>query len=242
MAKFYANKKYYIYAHINKINQKAYIGITVQTKAKYRWGKDGEHYNQQPKFYRAIKKYGWENFDHIVLAENILGKDIAKFEQDYIKKYDSYKNGYNATPGGEHECKYQKRCRPVYQCNLLDNTIINEFHSISDAARWLEENNEQIGAHKSVVRSISEICTNKYPIRKSYFGFNWCFKENYANMPLYQVNSQAKRVLQYDLDGNFIKEWLSVAKAEKALGINNIKLVCYGKRKKAGGYFWKYKE
>jgi ABC-type xylose transport system substrate-binding protein len=56
MSVFYANKKYFIYAHINKINQKAYIGITCQTKAKYRWGKDGRHYKDQQRFYAAIKK------------------------------------------------------------------------------------------------------------------------------------------------------------------------------------------
>ena len=73
MAVFHTNKKYFIYAHVNKFNKKAYIGITCQTKAKYRWGKDGNHYRAHIKFYNAIIKYGWENFEHIVLAENVSG-------------------------------------------------------------------------------------------------------------------------------------------------------------------------
>ena len=241
MAIIYINKKYFIYVHINKINKKAYVGITVQTKAKYRWGKNGEHYKQQPKFYNAIKKYGWDTFDHIILESNIDGKDVAAKEQFYITKFDSYNNGYNSTPGGEHEQYYQIGCREVYQCSLLDNTIINKFYSIADAARWVETNTNAKCSHKRAQQSISEICRNKYNNRKSYLGYVWCFKENYAILPEYKTNRGDKRVLQYSLDGKFIKEWLSASEAQKALHINNICIVCKGKRKKAGGYIWKYK-
>lgn len=236
------NKFYFVYAHINKINNKAYIGITLQTKAKYRWGKNGEHYKNQIKFYNAIKKYGWDNFEHIILEENIPGDLIVQYEKDYIAKYDSYLNGYNATPGGEHQYYYQKICKKVYQCSLLDNSIINEFFSIADAARWVETNLNATGSHKRIAASISEICNNKYNNRKSYFNYNWCFVEDYENLPLYKTSRGDKRVLQYDLDGNFIREWLSASEAQKTLKINNVSNVCNGKRKKAGGYIWKYKE
>lgn len=58
---------------------------------------------------------------------------------------------------------------------------------------------------------------------------------------LIKVNS--KIVLQYDLDGNFIKEWCSVMEASRQLKLNNknISSVCTGKRKKTGEYKWKYK-
>lgn len=50
-------------------------------------------------------------------------------------------------------------------------------------------------------------------------------------------------ILMYDLDGNFIREWESKWEAHKALGIPNGNLVkaCYGERKSAGGYIWKFK-
>ena len=50
-------------------------------------------------------------------------------------------------------------------------------------------------------------------------------------------------VLQYDLDGNFIKEWKSARQAFKDLNISykNICTVCQGKRRSAGGFAWKYK-
>lgn len=58
-------------------------------------------------------------------------------------------------------------------------------------------------------------------------------------------NSVRKAVLQYSLDGDFIKEWPSAHAASRGLGrkINaDISLVCKGEKKSAGGYIWKYKD
>ena len=54
--------------------------------------------------------------------------------------------------------------------------------------------------------------------------------------------SNAKKVLQYDLEGNFIKEWNSATEAGECLGIlqQSISNCRSGKTKTAGGYIWKY--
>ena len=50
-------------------------------------------------------------------------------------------------------------------------------------------------------------------------------------------------ILQYSLDGQFIKEWRSISYASRELGINapNISMCAKGKRPNAGGYKWRYK-
>ena len=55
-------------------------------------------------------------------------------------------------------------------------------------------------------------------------------------------NSVRKAVLQYGLDGTFIKEWPNAYSAERALDISGIGQVCKAKQKSAGGFVWKYKE
>jgi len=54
-------------------------------------------------------------------------------------------------------------------------------------------------------------------------------------------NPRAKKVDQFDLQGNFIKSWNCIIKDKKELNIFHIDQVCLGKRKSAGGYIWKYK-
>ena len=54
---------------------------------------------------------------------------------------------------------------------------------------------------------------------------------------------RSKPIIQYDKEGNFIKEWDCANDVERVLGISNkhIGSVCLGKRKSCGGYIWKYK-
>lgn len=53
-----------------------------------------------------------------------------------------------------------------------------------------------------------------------------------------------KPILQYDLEGNLIKEWEGSIYASKALGISNPNIVrcAKGRYPRAGGFVWRYKE
>lgn len=95
---------YIVYMHVNKINNKKYIGITGNDPQK-RWGKNGSGYlrNKQPLFNRAIEKYGWDNFEHIILYDNLSKEDACDIEVELIREYNTQdKNyGYNIQPGGQ---------------------------------------------------------------------------------------------------------------------------------------------
>lgn len=97
-------KKYIIYMHKNKINGKMYIGQTCQT-LEQRAQSNGIHYKPCTVFYRAIQKYGWNNFEHIILKDNLTLNEANYWEEYYIKFYhtwvdDPICNGYNLKQGG----------------------------------------------------------------------------------------------------------------------------------------------
>ena len=98
-----------IYKYQNKINNKIYIGQSINLEArKYghkssAFNKKANDYNSQ--FHQAVRKYGWDNFDYEVIAtltpEEYTKETLNKLEIFFIKYYDSYHNGYNATEGGD---------------------------------------------------------------------------------------------------------------------------------------------
>lgn len=94
-------KLYSIYVHTNKINNKKYIGQSCIPLEK-RWNK-GEGYQRCPYFYRAIKKYGWDNFIHEVLKDGLSKEQADYWETFYIKEFKTLNPdfGYNLTLGGE---------------------------------------------------------------------------------------------------------------------------------------------
>ena len=52
-------------------------------------------------FYNALRKHGRENFSWKIIKELESKEELILAERYYIKEYDSYKNGYNQTEGGD---------------------------------------------------------------------------------------------------------------------------------------------
>lgn len=102
-----------VYCHENKIDGKKYFGITKQEPER-RW-KYGKAYSENKYFTNAINKYGWNNFHHIIIFDN-LSKEIAcQIEIYLISKYNTINtnNGYNQASGGEYPSPTKETIRKM---------------------------------------------------------------------------------------------------------------------------------
>lgn len=121
-----------IYLITNKINNKQYIGqsINIEKRVKEHFWKS----TYQPDIsynsilHKAIRKYGKENFDWVILEE--CGVDcIDDKERYYIKKYNTlYPNGYNILEGGQKirtEPLFCKECG----CQITKDADTHMCHS-----------------------------------------------------------------------------------------------------------------
>ena len=86
----------YVYK-ITSPKGKSYIGRTNDFNNRMAEHKhEAKQLRRDYPLYRAIQKYGWDNFKKEIIAEAESSK-IESLELHYIKKYDTVKNGYNAT-------------------------------------------------------------------------------------------------------------------------------------------------
>lgn len=80
-------------------SKKSYIGLTEQT-LKSRLASHVSRSSKCPQVKQAIAKYGWSSVVVTVLVE--LPKALLpEYEQKFIDIFDTYRRGYNATPGGD---------------------------------------------------------------------------------------------------------------------------------------------
>lgn len=101
MADLLSCKKYIVYMHINKLNNKKYIGVTSKC-LKERCGVNGIRYQRCTAFNNAIIKYGWDNFTHKIIKVDLSKDEASTCEMCLIKIYNTTnpKNGYNISDGG----------------------------------------------------------------------------------------------------------------------------------------------
>lgn len=94
------NGTYCVYIHTFP-NGKVYVGITGDPPHR-RWKSDGYGYHSQRLIYNAIKKYGWDNIEHEIVASNLTKEEACNFEMLLIRAFNStdHRFGYNIDNGG----------------------------------------------------------------------------------------------------------------------------------------------
>ena len=145
------SNNYVVYVHINKTNGKRYYGITCQ-KEKARWAK-GKGYSGNKHFTSSINKYGWDGFDHIVMARNLTEDEAKWLEIKMIAAHDTTnpKFGYNLSPGGDMVSKETRKKLSESQKGE-NNSFYGKHHSEETRKRFSEsrkgENNGMYGVHR----------------------------------------------------------------------------------------------
>lgn len=93
-----------VYVITNKINGKQYVGKTnrdIKTRMKEHEQEMFRNRASHRPLYRALRKYGLENFKIEALEVNLTAKEAEEKEIDWIDKLGTFNKGYNATAGGD---------------------------------------------------------------------------------------------------------------------------------------------
>lgn len=147
-------KYYKIYCYTNLINNKKYIGQTCHS-LKERAGVEGIKYKNpkladddpnQYNFWKAIKKYGWNNFVPSILEDNLTLEEANSREQYWIAYYHTWVEdplcwGYNLESGGKN-CQMSQETKDKISNSMKreNNPFYGKHHSEESKQKISEKN------------------------------------------------------------------------------------------------------
>ena len=218
---------YTVYQHKNKLNGKNYFGITSRNPIE-RWGKNGINYKSSSHFYAAIQKYGWDNFEHIILYTNLTKEQACLKEQELIKQYNAMNRnyGYNSTSGGEIFVMNEETKAKISKAMKGNKNGLNHLCSeekkkkISEAQKGRSFTNEHKQKLSEAAQKRHTPCSEEKKKKLS------------ANYP------HKRKIYCEELDTVFE----SVQECSRQLGIpaTNISKLCNGRGKTLKGYHLRY--
>lgn len=174
----------------------------------------------------------WKTLDFNPLYEANENGEIRKIENHFYPKYRTDKDGYkkvSLTDGhGNKKSYYVHRVIALtFISNPLNKPEVNHINSIRDDNR----------------ADNLEWCTRSENMLHAYRDGRWQENRNKARECLFKycIPENGTKVAQYDLEGEFIASFPSMASASRETGINlrNISLAVRGERNTAGGFIWK---
>ena len=208
----------YIYKITNDINDKVYIGktnLTVEERFTQHLRDSAKRKYENRPLYSAINKYGKEHF-FVQELEECLTNDATEREQYWIQYYDSYKNGYNATLGGDGKAFYDHE-------KIAER--LSQGYSASEVAKEF-----------NCSRDIVVIIGKEYHI--DYLSNSY----NYLKKKVAQYDKNNEYIQTFDSTADAAR-WLYDNDKVSVLssGVrSHISDVANGKRKTAYKYIWKY--
>ena len=171
---------YKVYVHINKANGKRYFGVTKQDVNK-RW-KNGKGYPNNKYFTKDINKYGWENFEHIVIAKGLTEEEAKWLEIELIREWDTSNReyGYNKSLGGESINGYKfteatrKKMSEAHKSEKIKVYCVEldkYFDSITEASKYIGRSDKNIS---NVLHGRSKTCG----------GYHWVYAEDVEKLDI----------------------------------------------------------
>lgn len=237
-------RKYIVYIHKNKINGKVYVGITHYTNPEKRW-RGGKGYSINPHFTSSINKYGWDNFEHIIIFKNIPKEVACKEEQLLIKRFKNRNLCYNISDGGESPSITESIKDKISKA--LKGKPKSEEHklkcSLAIKGKHWTKNKESV--NKTVT---TRKLNNSYCRRPEWL---WNYNKSGKNNPMFGKKHKEctlalkyKAVVQIDKNNKIINEFKSIKEAASTVNISSTHLcsALKGRSKTAAGFIWKYKE
>lgn len=223
-----------IYKITNKLNGKFYVGRTIKSLNKrfYDHCYEALERNSKNYFHRAIRKYGKENF----VIEEIELCDPIHIGEKEIFWISELKPHYNQTLGGDggmlgfkHSNKTKKLIseKRMGKYTGEDNPFYGQHHT--------EETKQKLSEFRKGKR-FSKGFTGKSHKEESKSKTSQTLKNN--------PNIKRTKVFQYDIEGNFLREFQSFADAAQFVKTSpsNIKYTCEGKFNHCKGYRWSYEK
>ena len=248
------DRKYVVYAHINKANGKIYIGQT-SVRPETRW-RAGQGYVNNSYFYNAIQKYGWDEFEHKIIAKNLTQNEANIMEEELIKKYQSTdrNKGYNIMFGGDNHSLNDetKKKLSIITKERMSNYTAEELKAIGSkiSVALSGENNGFYGkkhtetTKQKMSKNHADFSGENHPMYGKHHSEEtrneWSKKRRGKN--LYGDNPNAKAVIQYDKNMNYIRKFSTIKEASEdaKCSSQNISSCCAGRIKSCGGYKWRY--
>lgn len=219
-----------IYKHTNKINQKSYIGQTINIP-QYRWN-HGEGYKDSPLFYNAIQKYGWDNFTHEIIESGIPVNNLNEREIYWINFYktNDRRYGYNLTTGGTGkltEEQLEKRKEKLQEWREKHPDIAQK--SVESMQQyWIGHPEEK----RKVLQKATQASTEYWNIHP---------EQKKQVMKKMQDSAKQKNMKPVKcIETGIMYESAREAYRQTNIHYSNISKVCLGKQKKAGGYHWEF--
>lgn len=262
-------KKWCVYIHTAPCG-KRYVGITCKPP-EHRWN-HGRGYIQNAHFFTAIQKYGWDNFEHTVVADQLSKSEACSMEQQLISEYRTQDRefGYNKSSGGELsglgvkaspelKARISERLKGKNNHNYGKHLSEETRRKLSEAKLGTKlslETRRKIGeANKNVVRTdewkahLSASLTGRKLSDQRKSEISACLykkwkDEEYRSM-MVEAHSGAnshKAKKVLCVETNEVFDCIKYACEKYNLHSSAISSVCRGKLKTTGGYHWKYAE